>query len=159
MKHCLCFALPHAQTLPRACSMLGSALGFGLLWVVAAMTWVSVSRGVVHPSAELLAVPDGDDDTEHGEAPEAMQQQQHGSGPASPRPMSVSFSGLIRAYLGNHAAQVFNVFLIVNALGFSGGREAHFVASVGLRCGPTPPGYQHRYSYQYLNIALKGFNV
>ena len=116
--------------------MLGSALGFGLLWVVAAMTWVSVSRGVIHPAAELLAGQDDDEGGEHGEAAEATQQQHGGGTATSPRHMSISFSGLIRAYLGHHAAQVFNVFLIVNSLGFAGGRKGLFsvgcfVCSVG----------------------------
>ena len=108
------------QALPRACSLLGSLLAIILLWLVAAMTWVSISRGIVHPASELLQI------AEQEEHPHDTDDDDMGGGcgiveelsPLHPRPpVLVSYSGLVRTYLGHRAAQVFNTFLIANALG------------------------------------------
>ncbi|GAX83829.1 hypothetical protein CEUSTIGMA_g11253.t1 [Chlamydomonas eustigma] len=81
------------MALPRAVSLLGFWLGVGLLWLVASMTWISISRGIVHPVLKLLGW-----DTVQSRIPD--------------------YSGLVRSYMGN-AVRLFNILFIANALGFS----------------------------------------
>lgn len=38
-----------SQALPRAVTLLGAYLGFGMLGAVGAITWLSLSRGLAHP--------------------------------------------------------------------------------------------------------------
>jgi hypothetical protein len=64
------------------------------------MTWVTVSRGMVHPASKFFRR-------------RATQQQQQ------QRPEVPDYSELVREYLGKWV-KLCNVFLIGNALGFAG---------------------------------------
>ena len=105
------------QALPRACSLLGSLLAFILLWLVAAMTWVSISRGIVHPASQLLQIAEQDESPPDADEAAGCGIEEELSPLTLRPPMLVSYSGLVRRYLGGRAAQVFNTFLIANALG------------------------------------------
>lgn len=87
------------QALPRACTLLGAYLGFGILFMAGVVTWWSISSGLVHPAARLV-----DRHAASG---------RQGSG-------LVGYSQLVRTYAGKVPAQLLNVFLLANTVGFSG---------------------------------------
>ena len=69
---------------------------FGMLGIVGAMTWFSVSGGLVHPASRLIRA-----------------QGKQGAIPG--------YSELVRTYLGHRITQLLNVFLLANSLGYAGG--------------------------------------
>ncbi|KAG1677826.1 hypothetical protein FOA52_008590 [Chlamydomonas sp. UWO 241] len=88
------------MALPRAVTLLGAYLGFGMLGAVGAITWLSISRGLVYPAARLISA-------EHPGA------QGHSA------VLHDGYSGLVNSYLGYTSRQVLNFFLLANSIGFS----------------------------------------
>ena len=112
--------------------------------MVASLTWLGISRGIVHPTAALLEERAKQDSIEEGEQEEGEDWERNSpggnrndvggsgspalqeplvsphslaSGPPPQPPAMINYSTLVRSYCGKAAARGLNAFLIANALG------------------------------------------